>query len=115
MGMKKYQNIWLKIIGIALFHFLLSVILTLKSFTSGLTRFDNGNPPSQSEQIIDFGLQILNFPLVSLALSNSLLSKFFSGFLGGFGGWLVFLLNSLLWGVGIYLFGLFLCKKFRPN
>jgi hypothetical protein len=105
---------WLKIIGIVLLHFALSIILLGISFGNTMARFDNGLTPSPTEQIVDLGAGILNFPLVTLA-SSTFFSNFTSKFFGGLMGWLVFILNSLLWAVGIYLLGIFLWKKLKQK
>jgi hypothetical protein len=114
LGIKKSRNIWIKIIGIALLHFVLSIILLGISLGSAMTRFDNGLTPSLTEQIVDLGAEILNFPLVTLA-SSTLFSNFASKFFGGFMGWLIFILNSLLWGTGIYMLGIFLDQKLKQK
>jgi len=114
VGIKKTRNMWLKIIGIALLHFVLSIILLGVSFGNVMARFDEGLPPSPTEQIIDLGSEILNFPLVSLA-SSTFFSNFTSNFFGGFMGWLAFILNSLLWGTGSYLLGVFLGQKLKQK
>lgn len=111
MGIKKTRNMWLKIIGIASLHFVLNIIVFGIAFGNTMARFDSGLPPSPTEQIIDLGSEILNFPLVTLASSTN----FASNFLGGFMGWLAFILNSLLWGTGIYMLGGFVSKKLRQK
>ena len=115
MGIKKTQNMWLKIIGIALLHFVLNIIVLGVSFGNVMARFDEGLPPSPTEQIIDLGSEILNFPLVTLASSTNIFSNFADNFFGGFMGWFVFILNSLLWGTGIYLLGVFLDQKLKQK
>jgi|GEM_PF-1577850 hypothetical protein len=101
MGMNKKtinKRKWLAIALIALVHFCLSISLLLISFGSTMERFDSGDPATFSEQIIDIGVTVLNFPLVTLALIPNFLAKYFSGA----GGWFVFIANSLLWGISIY-------------
>jgi hypothetical protein len=115
VGMKKTRNMWLKIIGIALLHFVLNIIVFGIAFGNTMARFDNGLPASQTEQIVDLGAEILNFPLVTLASFTNLFSNFGSNFFSGFMGWLVFILNSLLWGTGIYMLGLFISKKLKQK
>jgi hypothetical protein len=114
VGIKKTRNMWLQIIGIALLHFVLNIIVFGIAFGNTMARFDNGLPPSLTEQIIDLGSEILNFPIVTLA-SSTFFSNFADNFFGGFMGWFVFILNSLLWGTGIYFLGGFVSKKLRQK
>lgn len=98
MGIKKPLNKWMAIAGIALVHFCLSITLLFISLGAAMKRFDHGDPATFSEQIIDIGVMVLNFPLVNLALIPNFLTKYFSGVFG----WLIFIANSFLWGMGIY-------------
>jgi hypothetical protein len=102
--MKKYLNTWS--ISIALLHFGLSITLTLRSIVASLGRID-GLAPTLRERILGFGADILNFPLITLALYLKLRI--------GAIEWLIFILNSLLWGVGIYILGKFMTKVSSPK
>jgi len=97
--MKKYLNVWS--ILIALLHLVLSITLTLSSIGASFSRID-GIAPTQSDRIVNLGVDILHFPLITLALYLRLRI--------GAIEWLLFVLNSLLWGTGIYILGKFIRK-----
>jgi len=102
--MKKYLNVWS--ILIALLHLVLSITLTLSSIGASFSRID-GIAPTQTDQIVSLGADILHFPLITLALYLRLSI--------GAIEWLIFMLNSLLWGVGIYILGKFIRKVLSPK
>jgi hypothetical protein len=90
VGIKKLINPWS--LGIGLLHLILSITITFMSIGSTMARFDDGLPLSQFDQLIGWGAEILNFPLVFLALKIRINA-------GGVLGWLIFIFNSLLWGL----------------
>jgi hypothetical protein len=102
--MKKYLNIWS--ISIALLHFGLSITLTLSSIGASFSRID-GIAPTQTDRIVSLGADILNFPLINLAIYLKLRI--------GAIEWLIFVLNSLLWGIGIYILGRFIRQVLSPK
>lgn len=72
-----------------------------------MARFEQGLPAAPTEQLISVILDILNFPIVTIAL----LPSFPRILINGITGWLVFVVNSLLWGWTIYHGGQFLIKR----
>ncbi|AFY75215.1 hypothetical protein Syn7502_03361 [Synechococcus sp. PCC 7502] len=96
---------------LSLVHFVSSSGLLIWSFGLSMARFDTGIPAIKTEQFADIGLNILNFPLVSLTL----LPEFPRILVNGVTGWLVFIANSLLWGIGIYTLVNVLIKKFETK
>ncbi len=116
MGIRKPLNKlnkrkWIVITTIAFIHFVSSVVLVLMSFATSMTRFDTGMPATQGDRLIQLGANILNFPLVSLAL----LPNFLVGIANGVLGWLIFVANSLLWGMVIYTLVKVLIKIFAQK
>lgn len=92
VDLKKLINPWS--LGIAVIHLVVSVIITFMAVGATMARFDSGLPPNQSEQLIIWGAELLNFPMVYLA---SKISRFNVGVFG----WLIFIFNSLLWGIAV--------------
>jgi hypothetical protein len=102
---------WIVITAISIVHLVSSVVLVLMSFGVSMTRFETGIPATQGDRLIELGANILNFPLVSLVLLPNFPLRFINGVLG----WLIYIANSLLWGIGIYTLVKLLIKLFAKN
>lgn len=115
MGIKPPKRInkrkWIVITAIALIHFVSSVLLVFMSFGSTMSRFETGVPATQDEQLVGLGVNIMTFPLVSLALLPNFPFRIANGILG----WLIYVVNSFLWGMGIYSLGQIFIKIFTKK
>lgn len=81
------------LIGLA--HFLLSMVLILYSFSTGMARFDEGTPSTVFEDVISVCANVLMQPMG--AVYDSIPRKIKTELIE----WTLFVANSLLWGFGI--------------
>lgn len=88
------------VLGLAILHFGVAMAAFVLSFAAGMSRFDTGAPPTMSERALDAASAVLHFPFVLLA------ERLPARSLEGPVEYLPFVLDSLLWAVGLYLLGL---------
>lgn len=80
-------------------HYVATLALMIFAFAAGMSRFDSGEPSAGFfERAAETGHAILSVPLV-----RALRTSAPSGLWGMFGGHPVFVLNSLLWAVAIFV------------
>ncbi|HEX7240749.1 MAG TPA: hypothetical protein VF263_10815 [Longimicrobiaceae bacterium] len=77
-------------------HLAVSVGLFFVSFGMSMGRMDDGEPASVLERVLDFFTTVLLYPLVTPAV------RWGSGLPVG-SGHALFVANSLVWGVGLWL------------
>lgn len=96
---------WLTIAGFTLLHLFVSSVAIATSFTSSMRRFDTGIPssPTLREHVWSTLSNLLVCPLYPLSQSLNL-------HLGRF-DYLLFFLNSLLWGVALYWLSTLLFRR----
>ena len=96
------------ILSLAACHFVASIVALFMLLSSSMSRFDTGGSPSSTDLIFGLITAALHFPLV--LLTEALSPIHFSTSLAEYAP---FILNSLLWGVGIYYFGVWIKKKWK--
>jgi hypothetical protein len=94
------------ILILAACHFSLSLIVLFATLGASMSRFDTGGSPSISETFIAAVAAVLHFPLVLLVEALSPIR-----FSSSWAEYVPFILNSLLWGAGIYYFVAYLRRK----
>lgn len=77
-------------------HFVTFATLFVISLGRGMSRFDSGAGPSTLDRIADGAAAVLSFPLLPLLHALQV-------HIPGPTGWLLFVANSLLWGVAVWL------------
>lgn len=85
----------LLILFLSFLHFIVTVVVFLLSFGSSWTRLA-ADPPSTFESILNLATAILHFPLVML------LAPLFPDWTSSPLQFLLFIPNSILWGIGLY-------------
>lgn len=96
---------WLAIPVFALVHFLSTIVLTVMTFSSTMSRFDANTRPTPLEAILDTVVSILLFPLYHLFLAPQSSIRILGSF-----STLFVLLNSVLWGIVLY-YGVHLIRR----
>jgi len=94
------------ILSLAACNFVASIIALFMLFSSSMSRFDTGGSPSSSDVIFALITAVLHFPLV--LLTEALSPIHFSSSPAEYSP---FILNSLLWGAGIYYFGVWIRSR----
>jgi hypothetical protein len=93
--MKRWAPLWL-IPVIAVVHFVAATLVVFAASAAGYRRFDAGELPTANDQLIGTIASILMFPMYPLCERIAIA---WIAFLG----WLLEILNSLLWAVCLYL------------
>ncbi len=94
------------ILVLAACHFAASLAALFITLGASMSRFDTVCSATASEIVVASAMAVLYFPLVSMTVA--LPPMRFSSSLAEY---TPFVLNSLLWGTGIYYFGMWLKKK----
>ncbi len=98
---------FLSILGISVVHFVVAFLALGHSLGGTLAgAFGGGTPPSSFDRLCDSAVNVLCFPLITLALAY-----------GAHGAALQFLTiaNSIMWGVGLYGFFIAVAHLLRPR
>lgn len=82
------------IIVFLVLHFILERVLFLISFSAGMNQFDTGRKSTILENLIDGAIAVLQFPIMTIALV--ILP---TDLLPGISGYVILLLNSVVWGI----------------
>ena len=101
---------WIALV-LAAGHFIMTWAVFLKTFTMTMARFDTGGQPTLAERAVDVVREILFFPLATITLRVPHIAKLFHGALG----WIPFVLNSLLWGILVYMIVAMLLRLLRTE
>lgn len=88
---------------LALGHFIAYVLLIMFSHGATMNSFDSGAELSIGAKFSSLVVDILSFPLVSLVMYLPIRNT-------GVWGWLIAMLNSLMWGTAIWI-----CLKWLRN
>jgi hypothetical protein len=97
MGGSMMSKHWISISAIALVHFVACFIFFSISFGASMRSFDSGLPPTLSDKIFGALFAILSFPIATIAMSIPSGGRVLRGVLG----WIPFISNSVLWGIGL--------------
>ncbi len=101
------KRFWI-IAGIAVCHFILSVVAMVQSFGMGMSRFDSGAPPSPLEQFVAGAHAVLSFPVLFIFMR---LHGDWMRWFSGLAGYIPFVANSILWALCLYWVGAFVYKR----
>lgn len=99
------------ILALAACHFAASLTALFIAFGASMSRFDTGGGAvTRSEMISASAATVLHFPLVLLtkALPPTSISSFPAGYT-------LFILNSMLWGIGTYYIAVWLKRKYEKQ
>jgi hypothetical protein len=96
------------ILVLAACHFAASLAALFSTLSASMSRFDTGGSATASEIVIALAAVVLHFPFV--LLTEALSPIRFSSSLAEY---TPFVLNSLLWGTGIYYFGVWIKNKWK--
>jgi len=88
----------------------LTVVLTVLVFGSGMARFDTGDPAPSGVQIASVLVEVLAYPVLPLVTKLPLTMQP-SGFPGEH---LVFLANGLVWAAGVLTLRRLWLRRVRP-
>ena len=87
---------WYSFWSLAILHFVATVVVVMKRFTMGMTRFDSAEPTAALEGALGTAQRVILFPVGSVGIY-----QWFQGWLNGVLGWLPIVLNSMLWAAVI--------------
>lgn len=85
-------------------HFVLSLVALFATVGASMSRFDTGDSQSASETVIALVAAVLHFPII-------LMIQPFSVSFSSWAEYLLFVLNSLLWGTGIYYMVVYIKRR----
>lgn len=89
-------------------HFAASLAALFLTLGASMSRFDTGDSATTSEIVVEWMAAVLRFPLV--LLTEALVPIRSSSSLAEY---MPFVLNSLLWGAGIYYFGVWVKDRWK--
>lgn len=93
------------IVIITLIHVTVSCSVFIVSFSSGMSRFDSGDPASLCEQITNVTSMVLLWPIFYP------IAMWAGNIFSGVSGYIPLLINSFVWALAIY----WLIKKFKKK
>lgn len=96
------------ILVLAACHFAASLAALFLTFGASMSRFDTGDAATTSEIVVEWAAAVLHFPLVFLTEALSPIRSSSS-----LAQYAPFILNSLLWGVCIYYFGVWVKDRWK--
>ena len=99
------------ILMLATCHFIASIAALFVNLGASLSRLDTGRSANLSEIVAASAMTVLYFPI--LLVMNELRPMHYSS--SSIAGDIPFILNSLLWGTGIYYFGVWVKKKYEKR